>query len=92
MSSQPFSTTQLALDSNNIELPGLSYELAEWIAANLSHVVGVATDTPTFESEQTREFASRTVSNVLGRSGIYMIENVYFRGKMPGEFVFWSRF
>lgn len=66
-------------------LPGLSYELAEWIAANLSHVVGVATDTPTFESEQTREFASRTVSNVLGRSGIYMIENVHFRRKMPGK-------
>lgn len=64
---------------------GLSYELAEWIAANLSHVVGVATDAPTFESEQTREFASRTVSNVLGRSGIYMIENVNFRRKVPGK-------
>ncbi|XP_035432955.1 uncharacterized protein LOC118264530 [Spodoptera frugiperda] len=67
------------------KVPGLSYELAEWIAANLSHVVGVATDTPTFESEQTREFASRTVSNVLGRSGIYMIENVHFRRKMPEQ-------
>ncbi|XP_013143022.1 PREDICTED: uncharacterized protein LOC106106909 [Papilio polytes] len=26
------------------KIPGLSYELAEWIAANMSHVVGVATD------------------------------------------------
>ncbi|XP_075973371.1 uncharacterized protein LOC142974760 [Anticarsia gemmatalis] len=67
------------------KVPGLSYELAEWIAANLSHVVGVATDAPTFESEQTREFASRTVSNVLGRSGIYMIENVNYRRKVPEQ-------
>ncbi|RVE45943.1 hypothetical protein evm_009416 [Chilo suppressalis] len=65
------------------EMPGLSYELAEWIAANLSHVVGVATDTPSLESEQTREFTSRTIANVLGRSGIYMIENVSVKAKIP---------
>lgn len=75
-----------------IYFPGLSYELAEWISANLSHVVGVATDTPTFESEQTREFASRTVSNVLGRSGVYMIENVHIRRKMPGGFLIYISF
>ncbi|KAJ8727887.1 hypothetical protein PYW08_016272 [Mythimna loreyi] len=67
------------------KVPGLSFELAEWIAANLSRVIGVATDTPTFESEQTREFSSRTVARVLGRSGIYMIENVHYRKKMPEQ-------
>ncbi|CAK1595780.1 unnamed protein product [Parnassius mnemosyne] len=65
------------------KIPGLSYELAEWIAANLSHVVGVATDAPSLESEQTREFTTRTVANVLGKSGIYMIENVNLRRKIP---------
>ncbi|XP_028155977.1 uncharacterized protein LOC135074374 [Ostrinia nubilalis] len=65
------------------EIPGLSYELAEWIAANLSHVVGVATDAPTLESEQTREFTTRTITNLLGRSGIYMIDNVNMKRKVP---------
>ncbi|XP_045535788.1 uncharacterized protein LOC106718192 [Papilio machaon] len=65
------------------KIPGLSYELAEWIAANMSHVVGVATDAPSLESEQTREFTSRTIANVLGKSGIYMIENVNIKRKMP---------
>ncbi|CAH2038033.1 unnamed protein product, partial [Iphiclides podalirius] len=65
------------------KIPGLSYELAEWIAANLSHVVGVATDAPSLESEQTREFTTRTIANVLGKSGIYMIENVNIRRKIP---------
>ncbi|KAL0840906.1 hypothetical protein ABMA28_014705 [Loxostege sticticalis] len=65
------------------ETPGLSYELAEWIAANLSHVVGVATDTPTLESEQTREFTTRTINNLLGKSGVYMIENVNLKRKVP---------
>ncbi|XP_026487000.2 uncharacterized protein LOC113394044 [Vanessa tameamea] len=65
------------------KIPGLSYELAEWIAANLSHVVGVATDAPSLESEQTREMTTRTVSNVLGRSGVYMIENVNLRRSLP---------
>ncbi|XP_068631537.1 uncharacterized protein [Battus philenor] len=65
------------------KIPGLSYELAEWIAANMSHVVGVATDAPSLESEQTREFTSRTIANVLGKSGIYMIENVNIKRKIP---------
>ncbi|XP_034830779.2 uncharacterized protein [Maniola hyperantus] len=65
------------------KIPGLSYELAEYIAANLSHVVGVATDAPTLESEHTREMTSRTVSNVLARNGVYMIENVYLRKRIP---------
>ncbi|XP_045448975.1 uncharacterized protein LOC123657476 [Melitaea cinxia] len=65
------------------KIPGLSYELAEWIAANLSHVVGVATDAPTLESDQTRELTARTVSNVLGKSGVYMIENVNIRRRLP---------
>ncbi|XP_047529759.1 uncharacterized protein LOC125065943 [Vanessa atalanta] len=65
------------------KIPGLSYELAEWIAANLSHVVGVATDAPSLESEQTREMTTRTVSNVLGKSGVYMIENVNLRRSLP---------
>ncbi|KAI8435583.1 hypothetical protein MSG28_003860 [Choristoneura fumiferana] len=64
-------------------IPGLSYELAQWIAANLSHVVGVATDAPSLESEETRELTTRTVANLLGRSGIYMIENVNLRRKIP---------
>ncbi|XP_030022240.2 uncharacterized protein LOC115441559 [Manduca sexta] len=63
--------------------PGISYDLAAWIANNLSHVVGVATDAPTLESEETREFTSRTVSNLLGKNGVYMIENVNFRRRLP---------
>ncbi|KAJ8730359.1 hypothetical protein PYW07_017397 [Mythimna separata] len=69
----------------NCKVPGLSFELAEWIAANLSHVIGVATDTPTFESAQTRESSSTTVSKLLGMSGIYMIENVLYRKNMPEQ-------
>ncbi|CAH0719634.1 unnamed protein product, partial [Brenthis ino] len=65
------------------KIPGLSYDLASWIAANLSHVVGVATDAPTLESDQTREMTSYTVSNILAKSGIYMIENVNFRKRLP---------
>ncbi|CAG9786395.1 unnamed protein product [Diatraea saccharalis] len=65
------------------KIPGLSYDLAEWIAANLSHVIGVATDAPTLESDQTREFTTRTITNVLGKSGIYMIENVNVKTKIP---------
>lgn len=65
-------------------ITGLSYELASWIAANLSHVVGVATDAPTLESDQTREMTSYTVSNILAKSGIYMIENVNLRKRLPG--------
>ncbi|OWR53253.1 Kynurenine formamidase [Danaus plexippus plexippus] len=66
------------------KIPGLSYELADFIASNLSHVVGVATDAPTLESDQTRELTKHTVSNVLGRSGVYMIENVHINGRIPG--------
>ncbi|CAH2106759.1 unnamed protein product [Euphydryas editha] len=65
------------------KIPGLSYELAEWIAANLSHVVGVATDAPSLESDETRELTTRTISNVLGKSGVYMIENVNIRRRLP---------
>ncbi|XP_004922002.1 uncharacterized protein LOC101735820 [Bombyx mori] len=67
------------------EIPGLSYELAEWIATNMSHVVGVGTDAPTLESEQTREFSSRTVANLLGRSGVYIVENVNLKTKLPEQ-------
>ncbi|KAJ0176969.1 hypothetical protein K1T71_006978 [Dendrolimus kikuchii] len=63
----------------------LSYELAEWIATNLSHVVGVATDAPTLESDQTREFSARTVSNLLGKNGVFMIENVNIERKIPEQ-------
>ncbi|CAH3998606.1 unnamed protein product [Pieris brassicae] len=65
------------------QIPGLSYDLAEYIATNLSRVVGVATDAPSLESEETREMTSRTVSNVLGRNGVYIIENVNIKRKIP---------
>ncbi|XP_038212120.1 uncharacterized protein LOC119832532 [Zerene cesonia] len=64
-------------------IPGLSYELAEYIASNLTHVVGVATDAPTLESEETREMTKRTVANALGKTGIYIIENVNLKRKLP---------
>ncbi|CAG4979328.1 unnamed protein product [Colias eurytheme] len=64
-------------------IPGLSYELAEYIASNLTHVVGVATDAPTLESEETREMTKRTVANALGKNGIYIIENVNLKRKLP---------
>ncbi|XP_013198894.2 uncharacterized protein LOC106141800 [Amyelois transitella] len=66
-------------------MPGISFELAKWIAGNLSHVVGVATDTPTVESHETREFTTRTNANVLGRAGVYMIENVRVHKKVPEQ-------
>ncbi|VVC92816.1 unnamed protein product, partial [Leptidea sinapis] len=56
-------------------ISGLSYELAEYIAQNLTRVVGVATDAPTLESNETRENKDRTVSTILGKNGIYMMEN-----------------
>ncbi|CAK1546938.1 unnamed protein product [Leptosia nina] len=65
------------------KIPGLSYELAEYIARNLTRVVGVATDAPSLESEETREMALRTVSNVLGKNGVYIIENVNIKRKLP---------
>ncbi|XP_026332965.1 uncharacterized protein LOC113239989 [Hyposmocoma kahamanoa] len=78
-------------DTNNknkkcaCHFPGISYELAEWIAANLTHVVAIATDAPSIESEQTRELTDRTISNLLGKSGIYMIENVNVRKNLPEQ-------
>ncbi|XP_053607297.1 uncharacterized protein LOC128673466 [Plodia interpunctella] len=66
-------------------IPGISFELAQWIAGNLSHVVGVATDCPTVESHETREFSTRTIANVLGRSGVYMIESVRVHKKVPEQ-------
>ncbi|KAI5631430.1 hypothetical protein NE865_15862 [Phthorimaea operculella] len=65
------------------KIPGMSFELAEWIAANLTRVVGVATDAPTLESEQTREFNTRSVAGILAKSGVYMMENVYIRKQLP---------
>ncbi|KAJ2939239.1 hypothetical protein O0L34_g8552 [Tuta absoluta] len=65
------------------KIPGMSFELAEWIAANLTRVVGVATDAPTLESEETRQFNTRTVASILGKSGVYMIENVKIRKQLP---------
>ncbi|XP_049869196.1 uncharacterized protein LOC126368970 isoform X2 [Pectinophora gossypiella] len=73
------------------KIPGISFELAEWIAGNLTHVVGVATDTPTLESEQTREFNTKTIANILGKSGVYMIENVNIRRSLPDNIrcIYW---
>lgn len=69
----------------HIWFSGISYELAEWIASNMSHVVGVATDASSLESEHTREYTTRTVSNLLGKSGVYMIENIYIKKRIPGK-------
>ncbi|XP_072932275.1 uncharacterized protein [Epargyreus clarus] len=66
-------------------IPGISYELADWIASNLSHVVGIGTDAPTLETHETRELSARTVSNVLGKSGIYIIANVHLRKRLPAH-------
>ncbi|XP_063381236.1 uncharacterized protein LOC134667746 [Cydia fagiglandana] len=67
------------------QMPGISFELAAWIAVNLSHVVGVATDAPSLESEETRNTTGKTVSALFGKSGVYMIENVDARRNLPGE-------
>ncbi|KAM3955561.1 LOW QUALITY PROTEIN: uncharacterized protein ACR2FA_010520 [Aphomia sociella] len=68
--------TPKSIKSCTCNIPGLSYELAEWIATNLTHVVGVATNTPTLESQQTQELNNRTIAYILGKRGVYMIENV----------------
>ncbi|XP_061713559.1 uncharacterized protein LOC133522292 [Cydia pomonella] len=65
------------------QMPGIGFDLAAWIAVNLSHVVGVATDAPSLESEETRNGTAKTVSVLLGKSGVYMIENVDARRKLP---------
>ncbi|XP_063361817.1 uncharacterized protein LOC134650814 [Cydia amplana] len=65
------------------QMPGISFGLAAWIAVNLSHVVGVATDTPSLESEETRNATAKTVSALFGKSGVYMIENVDARRNLP---------
>ncbi|XP_047995584.1 uncharacterized protein LOC125233572 [Leguminivora glycinivorella] len=58
------------------QIPGISFDLAAWIAVQLSHVVGVATDAPSLESEETRNATAKTVSALFGKSGVFMIENV----------------
>ncbi|XP_045535392.1 kynurenine formamidase [Papilio machaon] len=70
----------LGINNEQLNFPGLSAEVAEWIVSSYKNVVGVGVDVASVDPGSSTDFP---VHNILLRAGLYNIENVYFERPVP---------
>ncbi|GBP05514.1 Kynurenine formamidase [Eumeta japonica] len=61
-------------------LPGLSVEVAEWIATTYKNVVGVGVDVPSVDPASSVDYGAR---KILLDAGLYILENVKMDDYIP---------
>ncbi|CAH2040489.1 unnamed protein product, partial [Iphiclides podalirius] len=63
-----------------LNFPGLSAEVAEWITSSYKNVVGIGVDVASVDPGANNDFP---VHKILTKAGLYMIENVHFEREIP---------
>ncbi|RVE46288.1 hypothetical protein evm_009071 [Chilo suppressalis] len=70
----------LAENSNELNFPGLSEEVAKWITSSYKNVVGLGVDVASVDPGSSKQFP---VHKITSRHGLYNIENVNLNRDIP---------
>ncbi|CAH0751999.1 unnamed protein product [Diatraea saccharalis] len=67
-------------NSDKLNFPGLSGEVAEWITSAYKNIVGIGVDVASIDPGSSKDFP---VHKTTSRNGLYVIENVNFSRDIP---------